>query len=666
MLNSSLSMQRDLEQDNGHSSDLDQRKSGTLLVKTVHKGNGTELQSKWCWHLQKAHTQSSDPRVHCPEECLKAKVVENCRYFIAAIWEWLKLFFRTVFSVNQLSLYGAVPEMCEECESCHDRTGRLVVEGQSKPLFVPSVMKTNILLTDDLAQEEDLLQRYRERIEKLSQQDRLSKCCTDAGFLTTVEVGQWYFMTKDAEEVSQFTDSVACREYIFPRDESLSEPKGWIRGNTMIGPVLEVTTCCVQGKYGVEIRIESVNKDNSHSWVRISHGLNKLVADLIDNEQETSEMQIDNIALKSNACAFASRSKTTRNHTDVLLPAHPQQRYLLVKELGLILHHKNIRSPNNQYERNWSFFFVMVVYLEKKMERLNSGDWRIKYLRNDFVHSRHWSDEKWKSTMARGGGNKKIFQYCIVSPGEILYLRALQGHSGRILIDSSLQDNVLIPDDFFKYIYHVGWAINLHSIINSGLTPGGQKLSERSFCLWIRWIKNTKILRRLTWKHRVLHGTCMQHGRNIKTRVLGSTSTCSKERIKVLSNAIERHHLSEYNTLPACCIPKVVRMETGEVIYEKVYASPWPPPKISLKHDWMTDFGSEVARQAEVNQPTQPNTNPDHDRTGRPVVKFENEEFWSQKRKLWEKRRGQESRDETAWTQKSGRLFAMGIQRAVF
>ena len=46
MLNSSLSMQRDSEQDNGHSSDLDRRKSGTLLVKTVHMENGTELQSK--------------------------------------------------------------------------------------------------------------------------------------------------------------------------------------------------------------------------------------------------------------------------------------------------------------------------------------------------------------------------------------------------------------------------------------------------------------------------------------------------------------------------------------------------------------------------------------------------------------------------------------------
>ena len=70
-------------------------------------------------------------------------------------------------------------------------------------------------------------------------------------------------------------------------------------------------------------------------------------------------------------------------------------------------------------------------------------------------------------------------QYCAYSSGEILYLRVLQGHAGRKLIDPSLQDNVLMPDDFFKYNYHVGCAINLHSIINSGLIPGGQNLSKR-------------------------------------------------------------------------------------------------------------------------------------------------------------------------------------------
>ena len=187
------------------------------------------------------------------------------------------------------------------------------MEGQSHPLFVSSLMKTHMPLNDALAHEEYLLQRYRERIEKLSQQDRSSKFCADAGFLTTVEVGQ-YFMTKDTEKFSQFTDSVACREYILPRDESLTEPKGWIRGNTKIGPALEVTTCCLQGKYGVKIRLESTNKDNSHSWVRISHGLNELVTKLNnkeqdDNEQETSEMQFEDCALKSNARAFASRSK---------------------------------------------------------------------------------------------------------------------------------------------------------------------------------------------------------------------------------------------------------------------------------------------------------------------------------------------------------------------
>ena len=93
--------------------------------------------------------------------------------------------------------------------------------------------------------------------------------------------------------------------------------------------------------------------------------------------------------------------------------------------------------------------------------------------------------------------------------------------------------------------------------------------------------------------------------------VLGRHQTCSKEGIEVLSDTIERHHSSR-NT-PAYCTPKVVRMETGEIIYDQVYASPRPPPKISLKHDWMKELGPEVARQAEGSQPTQPNPNPNHD-----------------------------------------------------
>ena len=50
------------------------------------------------------------------------------------------------------------------------------------------------------------------------------------------------------------------------------------------------------------------NKDNSHSLVRISH-LNKLVTNLNNNEQETSEVQFEENASRLNAGDFASRSK---------------------------------------------------------------------------------------------------------------------------------------------------------------------------------------------------------------------------------------------------------------------------------------------------------------------------------------------------------------------
>ena len=67
--------------------------------------------------------------------------------------------FRIVTSANQLSLYGAVAEKCEEYESYPDRKGQPVVRGQSSPSFVPSVINTNTPLVDDPAHKEFLLQR---------------------------------------------------------------------------------------------------------------------------------------------------------------------------------------------------------------------------------------------------------------------------------------------------------------------------------------------------------------------------------------------------------------------------------------------------------------------------------------------------------------------------
>ena len=100
----------------------------------------------------------------------------------------------------------------------------------------------------------------------------------------------------------------------------------------------------------MEIRIEFVNKVNSHSWVRISHGLNKLVTDLSnkendDNEQETS-------AKKTEVLAFASRSKAKQNREDLPLIAHLQELYLFVKEYGLILNQELNPIKRTQWQKD--------------------------------------------------------------------------------------------------------------------------------------------------------------------------------------------------------------------------------------------------------------------------------------------------------------------------
>ena len=243
------------------------------------------------------------------------------------------------------------------------------------------------------------------------------KFCTDAGFLTTVGVGQ-YFMTKNTGEFSQFTESVTCREYTLPRDEKSSDLKGWIRGNTKIGPVLEVTTSYLQGKYGVEIRIESINKDNSHSWVRISHGLNKLVTDLSnkehdDNEQETSEMQFEDCALKTNVLAFASWSKAKakpqrrisansstktvpiceRSWTDIEPQDYSSIDYRVSKQLSTLLRHGNVpREDDGAIEF-----------------------WRLKdHLRNHFEQSQHWSDESGRTQWQKAEETRKDFNIVLI------------------------------------------------------------------------------------------------------------------------------------------------------------------------------------------------------------------------------------------------------------
>ena len=121
-----------------------------------------------------------------------------------------------------------------------------------------------------------------------------------------------------------------------------------------------------------------------------------------------------------------------QNHEDLLLFVHLQELYLFVTEDGLILNQELNSVKHTQWQKRLNTLLRHGQFLREEVGAIEF--WRLNDdLRNKFEHSQYYSDVVWKSKMAGGGGNKKRFQYCIDPSGqEILYLRALQGHSGRI------------------------------------------------------------------------------------------------------------------------------------------------------------------------------------------------------------------------------------------
>ena len=115
----------------------------------------------------------------------------------AAGQETIETIFRIIVSANQLNLHGQSQTCVKNANPFTIDQGIDMVIGQS---VVLSEIKTEVPLeNDDPSYQISLVQRYEERIERLSQQDKVSKFCMDAGFISVVEIGQ-YFIAKDNGE----------------------------------------------------------------------------------------------------------------------------------------------------------------------------------------------------------------------------------------------------------------------------------------------------------------------------------------------------------------------------------------------------------------------------------------------------------------------------------
>ena len=619
--------------ENGHLLDQVLKRSG-ILPRNSPQGAWDHIADEMLLEFAESGHPTFRATTPLSRSILKSKGRGKLSIHFAADGDTIDTIYRIILSVNQLSVYGAVAAVCEEFEGHQDRSGEPeILMGQS--IVLGEVKAEAPLHNENPMNDQIIWQQYIQQVESLSPENKVSKFCKEAGFMRVVEVGQ-YFVTKNTGSLKQFR-SVACREYTLPRDDPASQAKGWIQGNMRIGPVLEVTTSFQHFKYGIEIRIGSVNQDNSHSWVRISYGTVKYVVDSIqDNTEIPADPQEERVPQTSTR-VVAARSKAK---------AKPQPRVLVGTTATIPIHERRWidiePSEQNLASYDLSKKVINLLRHNQTLQREEDGAiefYKIKfYLRNHHSQIQVWSDDRWKACLAAGRGSKRRYQYCSDNSGTILYLRALQGHSGSNLIDPTLQDNVVIGTGIFHY--HVGCAFNLHSIINNGLIPGGQDLSRRQTVFFLPVDPRDESHKdpehidfSVPRRARYVHSAWKRHQDAVFRVDIDLAIREGLTFYQTRSNAIILQ-----GTLPAHCISKVERLKTGEMLCERRHLSPRPPPKISLKHDhnWTKgndQLGSTVEQQpvgklvqqsfgeaprAEFSKPTQSKPKPICDRSGKP------------------------------------------------
>ena len=155
---------------------------------------------------------------------LKSKGHGKLSIHFAADEFTIETIFRIIISVNQLSVYGAVAAICEEFENHQDGSGEPeILMGQS---IVLGEIKAEVPLQNENPLNHQILwQQYIERIESRSPESKVSRFCMEAGFMSIVEVGQ-YFITKDTGDFDNFVQWLVVNTLFLEMVQLLNQKGG--------------------------------------------------------------------------------------------------------------------------------------------------------------------------------------------------------------------------------------------------------------------------------------------------------------------------------------------------------------------------------------------------------------------------------------------------------
>ena len=350
--------------------------------------------------------------------------------------------------------------------------------GQSSSSLALSVIKTEVPLDcDDPANQDLLLQQYGERIEKLSQPDKLSKilngfwiseCCWNLDNTSrrkTLEISH-NFMQWPVENT------------LFQEKKKHHDQKNGSKGTQRLGPYqkLQPVTCMVS----MELRSEF----GLWTQTTLTPGSEFLMDQIglwwiwTTMTTEIPEVQLEEYALKLDAkdcaCRSKAKAKTTKKRTCRLFTKNSS---FWEEELGLML------KQGSDYEVSKKVMYLLRhsqhVHREKKKEQFNSGELR-KIFQKHFPHPLIGLITSGKHVWQEEEEIRKDSSTVLIPQEQMCISELFKDFQDAILLILLFQDNVIIQSNFFQYIFHVGCALNLHSDHHFGINTGRSKLEQKT------------------------------------------------------------------------------------------------------------------------------------------------------------------------------------------
>ena len=188
-----------------------------------------------------------------------------------------------------------------------------------------------------------------------------------------------------------------------------------------------------------------------------------------------------------------------------------------------------------------------------------------------FASASQWSIEAWDHL--RGSRRRTEEKVSVLLEPKFfktyLVFQSDPGKSRGTPVDPALRDNVLLPNDFADYIYHIGNAHDMHSIIQGGLILGGRSLKrDRQSVFFFCTAVNPR------YTH--------QHQEEVQYDLGKPRITVYKNTWRVHKNTVfwcnlklaqrkglqfyqtRSHAIALFNALLAICVEKVFFMKAGE------------------------------------------------------------------------------------------------------